>query len=103
MNGLPKLEDMMVQIGTTLKDALSVINHNTLGACFVVDGQSMIGVLSDGDIRRALINDIDLHADVSLFANKNFISLPVHTSLTEIQSQLSGKIKIIPIVDKEGR
>ena len=102
MIGLPKLEQMIVPTGATLKEALSVINNNAQGVCFVVDGMRVVGVLSDGDIRRAIMGEVDLNTTALHAANKEFVSLPVNTPLEEIQSQLNEKIKIIPIVDSDG-
>jgi perosamine synthetase len=101
--GLPSLDKMIVVGNASLRDAMEVIELNTQGVCFVVDKNVVIGVLSDGDIRRALINGAQVDGLVSDVMQRDFTVLPVSAPLEQIQATLSEKIRHIPIVDDEGR
>lgn len=102
MIGLPTLEQMTVRADSTLRDALEVIDRNTQGVCFVVKGRIVVGVLSDGDIRRALIGKAQVDTPVTEVMQRDFISLPVNTPLEQIQARLNADIRHIPIVDASG-
>ena len=57
-----------------LLGAMKVINKNAKGVCFVVSSQQLlIGVLTDGDIRRAILSGFDLDTLASKVVDKNFI------------------------------
>ena len=49
----------------TLRKALKIIDKNAMGVCFVVNTSNKLrGILTDGDIRRALLNNADLDSNV---------------------------------------
>jgi arabinose-5-phosphate isomerase len=53
----------VVATGATLKDALLVMTKQGLGMTAVVDGQKkLLGIFTDGDLRRALDRDVNLRA-----------------------------------------
>ncbi len=53
----------VVEAGTPLRDALLVVTAKGLGMTAVVDAQGeLLGVFTDGDLRRALDRQIDLHS-----------------------------------------
>jgi perosamine synthetase len=103
MIGLPALEKMITRADATLRDAMVVIENNAQGLCFVVEGGTVIGVLSDGDIRRALMEGAQVDKSVVEVMQRNFVSLLVNTPLEQIQAQLNDRIRIIPIVDNGGQ
>ena len=43
--------------GATVKDALNVITHHKTGAVFVTEGERLVGVFTDGDLRRHIEDD----------------------------------------------
>lgn len=52
----------MVVLGSMLKDAIDEMDSKGIGAAVVVDGDTrMAGILTDGDLRRALIKQRDIH------------------------------------------
>ena len=56
-----------------LRDALKKIESNTHGIVFVVDHKNIIlGSLSDGDVRRHLLNSGSLDDVVTACMNKSF-------------------------------
>jgi perosamine synthetase len=89
----------------TLLDAMKLINKNGLGVCFIVDkNDSIKGIATDGDIRRAILNNKDLNSPIEEIINKNFIY--GHTDDTTetlinkiIRKNDEVKISILPIVD----
>ena len=51
----------MVDQSKSLKDTLMVITEKKLGVTLVSDKNKIVGIFTDGDLRRCLNNDIDLH------------------------------------------
>jgi perosamine synthetase len=101
---VPSIQSMCISAAASIKDALKVIDHNAQGICFVTDEKDrFIGVVTDGDIRRALINGSLLTSELSKIVNTRAFSLPVETPLPEIQNKLTGIVRHIPLLDKEGR
>lgn len=51
----------LVESGTRLKDAIVVMSKKALGIVNVVKDKELVGVFTDGDLRRALSDDIDVY------------------------------------------
>src|SRR4051812_43581233 len=100
MSHNPTIEEMLVNETSNIQQALKIIDTNAQGTAFVVGAKkNIVGVLTDGDIRRALISGKKLESAVSEIMEKNFTSLSVTTPVDIIQSKLSDKIRHIPLVD----
>ena len=96
----PSIEEMLVKAKDSIKTGLKVIDHNAQGTCFVVNEEKkLVGVVTDGDIRRALISGKNLEDSISEIMEKDFTSLPIETPIDLIQSKISEKIRHIPLVD----
>ena len=58
----------------TLLETINIINENTKGACFVVDEkEKLVGVITDGDIRRSILNNVNLESKVSEILSSDFV------------------------------
>ena len=58
----------------TLRKALKIIDKNAMGVCFIVNSSNKLkGILTDGDIRRALLNNADLDSTVTDHMNTKFL------------------------------
>jgi len=88
-------------------EALVSLNQlsNDILTLFVVDGQGrMVGSLTDGDIRRCLIDGVKLDAPVSMAMNRNFHYLQYgNISINEIKALKSKKIVLLPYLDCDRR
>lgn len=99
-----EIDKLLLEINSTLKEALELIDENAMGIVFIVDSdKKVIGLLSDGDARRALLKGNSLETNVQTIMNSNFVSLPVGTDNETVLKHISNKIKNIPLVDNEGR
>ena len=53
---MSRLKNFKINISSSISKALNAINKNMSGACFVVDDKNILrGVVTDGDIRRAIL------------------------------------------------
>ena len=88
----------------TLLSALKIINENAKGTVFVIDGDNKLcGVLTDGDIRRFLLQGSDLYSKISNILHDDFVYAKVGESIEQMLAKISKRIKIIPVVDEEFR
>ena len=89
----------------TLLDALVQINGLSEGplVLFAVDGNNrMVGTLTDGDARRALIKGAKVEDRVRYVMHKNFNFLRrgVNDDVEHIKEQRNLLMKLVPILDK---
>ncbi len=55
----------LVQKNKTIKETMNIIDHNGLGIAFVVDeNKKLVGVVTDGDIRRSVLKGINLNTQI---------------------------------------
>lgn len=86
----------------SLESAIKLIDQNGRGVCFVIHNKKLVGILTDGDLRRALIRGVSIKQPVSMAMNKNFTSLPIDSDGNLIRKTFSSKIKIIPLCNNVG-
>ncbi len=76
----------------------------TGGVMFAVNGSgAMIGLLTDGDIRRALLNGGGLDDTIAKCMNRDFRSGSAELSRSENLKRLTEVIRHLPILDTDGR
>ena len=112
---LLKVDDIMhsgdripvVAPGTPLTDALLVMNTKGLGLTTVCDqSQRLLGIFTDGDLRRALHNDVvDLrHTDIDAVMTRNGKTVGAHMLAAEALAIMEQKhITALVVVDDEHR
>jgi perosamine synthetase len=66
------------------------------------DNQVMRGILTDGDIRRALLNGAQITDPAERHMNRRFISGSVNNNRTENLALINGSIRNVPILSPEG-
>ena len=88
-----------------IKDAIRKIDENKLQIVFIINNEKrLIGTVSDGDIRRAFLNSINLEGNVSEIMNKNFKYVLENYKEKDIVSLMNKyNIRQIPVLDKSGR
>lgn len=96
------VSDLTVLQHTTILNVLEAINRNGRGICFVVDDSSRLeGVVTDGDIRRHLMQGRSLTLPVSSLMNTNFIYADYRTPESQIRKLFSPDLRLIPLVNDE--
>lgn len=99
------LQNHLVSKNTTVKEALFKLN--VLGSdalLFVVDDQQrLIGSLTDGDIRRGILNNLNLDSPLTDFINKAPKVLhKKEYSIDKVIEYRNEGYKIIPLIDHDG-
>ena len=96
--------DFIINGNQSLLEALVQINKlspNPLVLFVVNDEGCMIGTLTDGDSRRALVAGASLNdkAEIVMHRNFNYMTVDNITDVKEIKRQKEMKMKLIPVLD----
>jgi len=94
------IKNYVVNKTDELSYVLKKIDKNEHGIIFIEDNAKIIGVATDGDIRRKLIEEQKLTLQIKDCMNTNFIYLTESEATKEnILKLLDTRIKIIPILN----
>lgn len=90
----------------TMIDALKIISSMGSGplVLFVVDGErKMVGTLTDGDVRRALIRGVKVTDKIcdAMHRDFNFLRKGISDDVANIRKQRDLKMKLVPILDEQ--
>ena len=97
----PNWQEILVKQSTNISEVMKIIDSSGLMLALVIDNdRNLIGTVTDGDIRRALIGGAVLSTQVSEVMNKNPTTAVLGTSRKELFS-LMEKMELlsIPILD----
>ncbi len=88
----------------TLRHAMEVIDDGAQGIAFVLDAERrLIGTVTDGDIRRALIKGVLLTDEIGPHAKKVFSTVSPSAPRAEVIDLMQARqLRQIPIIDSEG-
>ena len=76
------------------------INKGIGGVLFIIDDEFiMTGILTDGDIRRALLAGAKMTDSLIHLSNKSFVFADIGMNRSEQAALLSNKVRHVPILD----
>ncbi|MGD9625710.1 MAG: nucleotidyltransferase family protein [Arcobacter sp.] len=101
---MKNIEDIIVKETTSIKEVLQIIDKSSKQLAIVVDdNKRLLGTISDGDIRRALLKNMSLSESVKDIYFKNPTVANINNSKEEIINICRvKKIHQIPLVDDNG-
>lgn len=96
----------IIKEDNSLLQALTQINDLRVGplVLFVLDkDEKMVGTLTDGDARRALISGVNVNdtLDKVMHRNFNYLRKGVNDDVMHLREQKQKKMKLVPILDSE--
>jgi len=96
------IKRMICKAEDSLIEVMKIINENAMGIAFVVDeNNKLCGTVTDGDIRRALLEDIGLQEKVRNIILKEFAYGYTTDSYETLQKRINQRIKVIPLVNEK--
>jgi len=101
---MPKiLEKLLINSEKSMLEAMQLINENCMGILLVVDVDNrLLGTITDGDIRRAILSGSELNSSITKIYNKNCVYTDKNTSVSDVKLRfIEKKIKLLPVVDKD--
>lgn len=97
--------NVLIKPDNTIRDALEIINNEALRVALVVDEEDvLLGVVTDGDIRRGLLNNLPLTEPVSEVMNTNPTTALENSSrekLIDLMERLD--ILSVPLLNVNGK
>lgn len=95
----------IVPSDASAEDALTILNTGGLRIAMVVDESGrLVGVVTDGDVRRALLRRLDFSQPVAELMRANPVGALIGTSREALRQLMeSRKVLHIPLVDANGK
>lgn len=102
-----EISDVCIGQDGTIRQTVELMDVNCLGVAFITDGDRLLGVVSDGDFRRAVLRgEADLDAPVTSIMNRNPATLSVGAGAEEtfmaLATGLAEGKRVFPRVDEDG-
>lgn len=99
------LQPSTIGVDCTLFDAIQALNGPAEGLAIIVDSESRVaGVLTDGDVRRALLKEARLDAPVGQYICRDFLFATESESRDQAFDLMqTKKVRHLPILDSCGR
>ena len=100
-----RYKQVLVKLGISLRQALKQMDKAALQILIVVDDKGkLLGIVTDGDVRRAIINEVGFGEPIEKIMSKNPITMfPPADKDKALRLMKHHVIKHIPVVDKENR
>jgi dTDP-glucose pyrophosphorylase len=94
-------KNVLIRPDSTIREALETINREALRIALVTDSENkLLGVITDGDIRRGLLNNLDLTARASMVMSTNPITANANATTAQLNEIMQSKgILSIPIIE----
>lgn len=98
------LELFLVTESASLREAIARIESNHYGIALMVDeDRVVVGLATDGDIRRVLLKGASLDDPINCCANRKFVWAEQTTPRENLLKQLDHRIRVIPVLDAQRR
>ncbi len=90
---------------TSIYEAVDNINQTGMQIALIVDGnEHLLGILTDGDIRRAVLKHIDVNLPVETIMIRNPVTVSEKQDIFQIRKLMRDQIlHHIPVVDNNGK
>ncbi len=100
----PSLYNILISIDCTIREVLEKLNIGAKGIVLVVDGnKKLIGTITDGDVRRALLKGYSIDDKIEDIVHKDPVFVLKGTDREKIKDIFIKKaVKQIPVVDENG-
>lgn len=96
-------QKVVVSPSDSIKEVLKIIDKEALRVALVVDEKKLIGMVTDGDVRRGILQGVELASPVSLIMNSNPVSANQSLTSNELKALMqSKKILSLPITSEKG-
>jgi dTDP-glucose pyrophosphorylase len=100
-----QLRQSIVPATATIADAMRSLDESGSQIVLVVDDRDrLVGTVTDGDIRRALLNGMSLDSPVGRHANRDCFTVPEETARADVLELMQARqIAQVPVIDADRR
>ena len=91
----------ILSTSSKMSDAIRVLQECEQKLVIVIDNERLVGTITDGDIRRGLLNNLNLDSHCSKIMNKD----PKYALENEyaLMKDLLNKYPFVPIINKDNK
>jgi D-glycero-alpha-D-manno-heptose-7-phosphate kinase len=101
---LPDKSHLTIAETETIEEAFRRLNANMLGILFAQDaGGRVVGAVTDGDIRRKLLDGVSIREQVATCINRKFVWARAGGPREQILKLLDQRVHVVPILDSDMR
>jgi dTDP-glucose pyrophosphorylase len=102
---LKQFDHCQVSLNDRLINAMRSLEHSGVEIALVIDnGGGLAGILTDGDIRRALLKGAALDSPLTPYVQQNFTAVSPEVGRAEVLDLMQARrLDQIPVVDADGR
>lgn len=98
------LKNLFLPASATIREAIAVIDLGSAQIALVTEVESLVGVVTDGDIRRGLLRGLSIEAPVSEIIRRDFHWLPASATRVEaLQLMQRETLQQVPVLDDTGK
>ena len=100
-----KLDDLRVSEESSLLEGMKAIDRGSVQMAVVEDeAGKVVGVITDGDIRRGLLSGLALDASLKGVVKRDFYSVAAATSRADVLDlMLAREFEQVPVLDSSGK
>ena len=100
-----QLDYACVSDEANLLEGMQSLSKSSMGICLIVDkDKKLTGILTDGDIRRALLNGASLNSHLLPHIQRSFLSVSKHVSRSEVLDLMKARsIEQVPVLSDSGK
>lgn len=98
---MKSISEYLVHEKQPIKEAVKVIQGN-LSRCAVVvnDANKVVGVFSEGDVLRAILNEVDLYVPVKKVVKPSFLSIEARDFRKAFALMKKHGISLVPVINE---
>lgn len=98
-----RINKIILNKNNSIFQAIKKLNSTNYQVCLVLDKKNkLLGTITDGDIRRAIIQKVDFKSSVNKIMNRNPIFVQEDTDINIVKSLMKKKSVLqIPVVNKK--
>jgi signal-transduction protein with cAMP-binding, CBS, and nucleotidyltransferase domain len=101
---LSDLKSLFLPLSATIREAIAVIDRGSAQVTLVTASDRLLGIVTDGDIRRAILQGVSLDAPVGNIMSRDFRYLDANASTAEALALMQREsLYQIPALDENGK
>lgn len=103
---MESLKNCTIPETSSIRETMDRINSGPLSGAVMVNNAEgrLVGLMTDGDLRRMLLNGAGMDDPITSHINRNFTWVPENTSRTHVLDLIRARnIEHIPVLDSKGQ
>ena len=95
--------ELLISGNETVSNIIQKLNTSNLKILLIRENKKIIGIFTEGDFRKAVLNGIDINKPVKNFINKNFKFLNKNYDKKKVISifKKNKKIHVLPVLNDD--